>query len=136
MNQTLSSVEKLNRQRQAAAIARSHAHMLQLKVVVVCGCAIASAFGVALYRSGPAKSASPNATTIEKPAIHQGAASRRIGQIQVPQEGETCLHYRFDNKTGVVGDEQEISCAPVNIVPALSEVSRTEAMMKAFRFNR
>jgi hypothetical protein len=29
-----------------------------------------------------------------------------------------------------------VSCAPVNIVPALSEVSRTEAMMKAFRFNR
>jgi hypothetical protein len=134
MNQALSSVEKLNRQRQAAAIARSHAHMLQIKVVVVCGCVIASAFGVALYRAGPAKSAT--APEVEKPAIHQGAASRRIGQIQVPQEGETCLHYRFDNKTGVVGDESTVSCAPVNIVPALSEVSRTEAMMKAFRFNR
>jgi hypothetical protein len=134
MNQALSSVEKLNRQRQAAAIARSHAHMLQIKVVVVCGCAIASAFGVALYRAGPAKSAT--APEVEKPGIHQGAASRRIGQIQVPQEGETCLHYRFDNKTGVVGDESTVSCAPVNIVPALSEVSRTEAMMKAFRFNR
>jgi hypothetical protein len=108
--------------------------MLQLKVVVVCGCAIASAFGVAFYRAGPAKSTA--APAVEKPAIYQGAASRRIGQIQVPHEGETCLHYRFDNKTGVVGDETEVECTPVNIVPALSEVSRTEAMMKAFRFNR
>jgi hypothetical protein len=138
MNQALSSVEKLNRQRQAAAIARSHAHMLQLKVVVVCGCAIASAFGVALYRAGPAKSGTSSTTVpaVETPGIHQGAASRRIGQIQVPHEGETCLHYRFDNKTGVVGDETEVECTPVNIVPALSEVSRTEAMMRAFRFNR
>jgi hypothetical protein len=134
MNQALSSIEKLARQRQAAAIARSHAHMLQLKVVVVCGCAIASAFGVALYRAGAANSASPPAA--ETPGVYQGAPSRRIGQIQVPREGDICLHYRFDNKTGVVGDEQEISCAPVNIVPALSEVSRTQAMMRAFRFNR
>jgi hypothetical protein len=134
MNQALSSIEKLARQRQAAAIARSHAHMLQLKVVVVCGCAIASAFGIALYRAGPAKSATTPA--VETPAVYQGAPSRRIGPIQLPHEGDTCLHYRFDNKTGVVGDEQEVECAPVNIVPALTEVSRTQAMMKAFRFNR
>jgi hypothetical protein len=134
VNSVLSASEKLARQRQAAAMARSHAHMLQLKVVVVCGCAIASAFGVALYRAGPAKSATQPA--VEKSKVYEGAATRRIGQIQVPHEGETCLHYRFDNKTGVVGDETEVECTPVNIVPALSEVSRTEAMMKAFRFNR
>jgi hypothetical protein len=134
VNSVLSASEKLARQRQAAAIARAHAHMLQLKVVVVCGCAIASAFGIALYRAGPAKSTAPAAA--EKAAIHEGAATRRIGQIQVPNDGETCLHYRFDNKTGVIGDETEISCAPVNIVPPLNGVSRTEAMMKAFRFNR
>jgi hypothetical protein len=134
MNQAFSTTERLVRQRQAAAIARSHAHMLQLKVVVVCGCAIASAFGFALYRAGPAKNAAP--TAAEKTAIYQGAATRRIGQIQVPSDGETCLHYRFDNKTGVVGDETEIECESVNIVPPLNGVSRTEAMMKAFRFNR
>jgi hypothetical protein len=134
MNQALSTVEKLNRQRQAAAIARSHAHMLQLKVVVVCGCAIAGAFGYALYRAGPANSATPPA--VEKNGIYQGPSSQRIGQIQMPHEGETCLHYRFDNRTGVVGDEATVSCTPVNIVPALTEVSRTDALMKAFRFNK
>jgi hypothetical protein len=134
MNQALSSVEKLARQRQAAAIARSHAHMLQLKVVVVCGCAIASAFGVALYRSGATKNTTQ--PPVEKSAVYDGAATRRIGQIQVPQEGDTCLYYRFDNRTGVVGDEQRVECAPINIVPRLSEVSRTDAVMKAFRFNK
>jgi hypothetical protein len=135
INPALSAAEKLARQRQAAAIARSHAHMLQLKVVVVCGCAIASAFGVALYRTGPAKSAA--APAMENPAVYQGAPTRRIGQIQVPNDGgDTCVHYRFDNKTGVVGDERQVECTPVNIVPPLAEVSRTEAMMKAFRFNR
>jgi hypothetical protein len=134
MNEALSSVEKLTRQREAAAAARSHAHMLQLKVVVVCGCAIASAFGYAFYRTGPANSATPPAA--EKPGIYQGPASLRIGQIQVPHDGDTCLHYRFDNKTGVIGDESTVSCQPINIVPTLNEVSRTDAMMRAFRFNK
>lgn len=133
MNQALSSIEKLARQRQAAAIARSHTHMLQIKVVVVCGCAIAGAFGYALYRAGPANSATPPP---EKTGTYQGPASHRIGQIQLPQAGDNCLQYRFDNKTGVVGDESEVSCTPINIVPALAETSRTDAMMKAFRFNK
>jgi hypothetical protein len=132
MYQALSSIEKLARQREAAAIARSHAHLLQLKVVVVCGCAIAGAFGYALYRAGPANSATP---APEKTGIYDGAASRRIGQIQLP-DGDNCLNYRFDNKTGVIGDEKEVSCTPVNIVPSLSDVSRTDAVMKAFRFNK
>jgi len=133
MHQALSSVEKLARQREAAAIARSHAHMLQLKIVVVCGCAIAGAFGYALYRTSPANSATP---VPEKTGIYEGAASYRIGQIQVPQDGDTCLHFRFDNKTGTVGDESTGSCAPVNIVPTLSDTSRSDALMKAFRFNK
>jgi hypothetical protein len=131
---TLSAAEKLARQRQAAAIARSHAHLLQLKVVVVCGCAIVGAFGIALYRAAPAKSGTPPA--VQKTGIYEGAATRRIGQIQVPHDGDTCLHYRFDNTTGVIGDEKEISCAPIDIVPPLTEVSRTQAMMKAFSFKR
>src|SRR5690242_8564544 len=122
---TLSAAEKLARQRQAAAIARSHAHMLQLKVVVVCGCAIASAFGFAIYRAGAAKTVAQPA--VEKSSVYDGAATHRIGQIQVPQDGATCLNYRFDNKTGVVGDEQQAECAPINIVPPLTEVSRTNA---------
>lgn len=135
MNHALSSVEKLTRQRQAAAIARSHANMLQLKVVVVCGCAISSAFGFALYRAGPAAS-STTPLPPEKAGIYQGAPTPRIGQIQIPQDGDTCLNYRFDNKTGVVGDERQVECTPINIVPQLSEISRTEALMKAFRFNK
>ena len=133
MNQALSSIEKLARQRQAAAIARSHAHMLQLKLVVVCGGAIAGAFGYALHRAGATGSAAP---AVETPGVYQGPASQRIGQIQLPHEGDTCLHYRFDNKTGVVGDEAQVSCTQVNIVPTLSEASRTDALMKAFRFDR
>jgi hypothetical protein len=132
MNQALSSVEKLARQRQAAAAARAHAHMLQLKVVVVCGCTIASAFGYALYRSGPANSATPPIP--DQTGVYEGASTRRIGQIQVPHEGDTCLHYRFDNRTGVVGDESKVDCTPVNIAPTLSEASRTDAVMKAFKF--
>ena len=108
--------------------------MLQLKVVVVCGCTIAGAFGYALYRSGPPASATP--PPAEKTGIYQGPASMRIGQIQLPHDGDTCLHYRFDNKTGAVGDESTVSCTPINIVPSLSEVSRTDAMMRAFRFNK
>lgn len=134
MNQALSSVEKLARQRQAAAAARANAHMLQLKVVVVCGCAIAGAFGYALYRAGPASSATPPVP--EKTGVYEGPSSVRIGQIQLPHDGDTCLHYRFDNKTGVVGDERTVTCTPVNIAPSLTEMSRTEAMMRAFRFNK
>lgn len=132
----VSIAEKLARQRQAAAIARSHAHMLQLKVVVVCGCAIASAFGFALYRAGPATGRAVTPPAVEKTGTYEGAATRRIGQIQVPSEGDTCLNYRFDNKTGVVGDEREVSCTPINIVPQISEISRTEAVMKAFRVSK
>jgi hypothetical protein len=132
MNQALSSIEKLARQRQAAAIARSHAHMLQIKVVVVCGCAIAGAFGYALHRAGAASSATP---AVETPGVYQGPASQRIGQIQLPNDGDSCLQYRFDNKTGVVGGESAVSCTPINIAPSLSDASRTEAVMKAFRFN-
>jgi hypothetical protein len=135
MYQALSTVEKLARQREAAAVARAHAHMLQLKVVVVCGCAIAGAFGYALYRTGPANSATPVALE-EKSGSYQGPASLRIGQIQVPHEGDTCLHYRFDNSSGVVGDESTTSCTAVNITPTLSEASRTDAVMKAFRFKK
>lgn len=134
MNQALSSVEKLARQRQAAAAARANAHMLQLKVVVVCGCAIAGAFGYALYRTGPANSATPPVP--EKTGIYQGPASARIGQIQLPHDGDTCLQYRFDNRTGVVGDESTVTCTPINIAPNLAEASRTDALMKAFRFNK
>jgi hypothetical protein len=133
MNQALSSVEKLARQREATAAARAHAHMVQVKVVVVCGCVIAGAFGYALYRAGPANSATPPE---EKSGIYQGPSSVRIGQIQLPHDGDTCLQYRFDNKTGTVGDESTVSCTPINIVPSLSDVSRTDAMMRAFRFNK
>lgn len=132
MHSSLSAAEKLARQRQAAAIARSHAHLLQLKVMVVCGCTIASAFGIAIYRAGPA--ASSTVAPPEKSGIYEGAATRRIGQIQLPRDGDNCVNYHFDNKTGVVGDEKEVSCAPVNLVPQISELSRTEALMKAFRF--
>jgi hypothetical protein len=134
VNYALSSAEKLARQREAAAIARSHAHMLQIKIVVVCGCAIVGALGFALHRGSAANSATPPEE--EKAGIYQGAPSVRIGQIQVPYDGDTCLNYRFDNKTGVVGDEATVSCTPVNIVPTLSEASRTDAVMKAFRFNK
>ena len=134
MSHVLSSIEKLERQREAAAIARSHAHMLQLKVIVVSGCAIAGVIGFALYRSGPANSAAPPA--VEQSGVYHGPASQRIGAIQVPHQGDTCLNYRFDNKTGTVGDEKEASCTPVNIVPTLSEASRTEALMKAFKFGK
>jgi hypothetical protein len=134
LHSSLSAAEKLARQRQAAAIARSHAHLLQLKVMVVCGCAIASAFGVAIYRAGPA--ASSAVAPPEKSGVYQGAASRRIGQIQVPRDGNNCVNYRFDNKTGMVGDEREVSCTPINIVPQISEISRTDALMKAFRFSK
>src|SRR6185503_13120807 len=98
MSHVLSSIEKLERQREAAAIARSHAHMLQLKVIVVSGCAIAGVIGFALYRSGPANSAAPPA--VEQSGVYHGPASKRIGAIQVPHQGDTCLNYRFDNKTG------------------------------------
>ena len=134
MSHVLSSIEKLERQREAAAIARSHAHMLQLKVIVVSGCAIAGVIGFALYRSGPANSAAPPA--VEQSGVYQGPASQRIGAIQVPHQGDTCLNYRFDNKTGTVGDEKEASCTPINIVPTLPEASRTEALMKAFKFGK
>lgn len=134
MTSGLSAAEKLARQRQAAAMARSHAHMLQLKVMVVCGCAIASGFGYALYRAGPAANAS--AKVVEQPGVYQGRPSMRIGQIQVPQDDNTCVRYRFDNKTGTVGDERQVECTPVSIVPPLTEISRTDALMKAFRFHK
>jgi hypothetical protein len=134
MSHVLSSIEKLERQRQAAALARSNAHMLQLKVIVLSGCTIAGVIGFALYRSGAANSASP--PPAEQSGVYQGPASQRIGAIQVPHQGDTCLNYRFDNKTGTMGDEKEVSCTPISIVPSLSETSRTEALMKAFKFNK
>ena len=132
MSHVLSSIEKLERQRQAAAIARSHAHMLQLKVIVVSGCAIAGVIGFAIYRSGSIASASP--PPVEQSDIYNGPASQRIGAIQLPHQGDTCLNYKFDNKTGTVGNEKEVSCTPINIVPPLSETVRNEAVMKAFKF--
>jgi hypothetical protein len=134
MSLVLSSIEKLERQRQAAAIARSHAHMLQLKVIVVSGCAITAAIGFALHRAGSAASASP--PPVEQAGVYSGPASQRIGAIQLPHQGDTCLNYRFDNKTGTVGDEKEASCTPINIVPPLSESVRNEAVMKAFKFGK
>jgi hypothetical protein len=133
MSRALSSVEKLARQRQAAAVARSHAHLIQLKVAVVCGCTIVGALGFAMHRAG--FSAMP-APAVETPGIYQGPSTVRLGEIQVPHEGETCKHYRFDNATGVIGDETTVSCTPVNIRPSLPETSRTDALMKAFRFDR
>ena len=59
-----------------------------------------------------------------------------LDDAPLPHQGDTCLNYRFDNKTGTVGDEKEASCAPINIVPPLSEATRNEAVMKAFRFNK
>jgi hypothetical protein len=131
----LSNAEKLSRQRQAAAVARSHAHMLQLKAVVVCGCAFAAAIGVALYRAGPSSSAAPSQAQAQL-ATRQGPSTVRIGQIQVPHQGETCRHYRFDNATGVIGDESLVSCEPIKVRPPEAGATRAQAIMNAFRFNK
>jgi hypothetical protein len=128
------NTEKLAHQRQAAAIARSHAHMLQLKAVVICGCAFAAAIGFAIHRAGPASSsATPQP---EQANVRQGPSTVRIGQIQLPHEGETCRHLRFDNATGALGDETLVSCAPIMVRPPETGITRTQAIMSAFRFNK
>jgi len=128
----LSTAEKLARQRQAAAVARSHAHMLQVKVVVVCGCAIAGAFGFALYRSSPASA--PAQPPLQPHTTWQGPSTVRVGEIQLPHEGEQCRHFRFDNTTGVMGNETMVPCTSINVRPPEAGAVRAQAIMNAFRF--
>jgi hypothetical protein len=130
----VSGAEKLARQRQAAAIARSHAHMLQLKVVVVCGCAFAAAIGYGIHRSGVAE-------TTANPAVHQstvrqGPSTVRIGQVQLPNDDDTCRQLRFDNVTGTLGDETTVSCTTIKVRPPEAGATRAQAIMSAFRFNK
>jgi hypothetical protein len=133
----LTSTEKLARQREAAAIARSHAHALQVKVVIACGCVMAGALGFAIHHASFGSGGVTPQPVQAAPVVRQGPSTVRIGQVQVPDHGETCVHYRFDNVTGTLGDEKTVSCAPINVrPPEMPNYSRTQAIMNAFRFNR
>jgi len=145
-SQVLSSVEKLNRQRQLAAVARSHAHLMQLKIVVVCSCALAGAIGFGIYRNSPASSssesspsfamASPASTSPDQLSVRQGPSTVQIGQVQLPHEGETCRQFKFDNATGVLGDETLGSCSQISVRPPEGGAARVQAIMNAFRINK
>lgn len=132
----VSSTEKLSRQREAAAIARSHAHVLQVKIVVACGCVMAGVLGFAIHRASYGTGGAAPQPVQVAPVVREGPSTVRIGQVQVPDHGETCVHYRFDNVTGTLGDEKTVSCAPVDVRPPTPNYSRTQAIMNAFRFNR
>jgi hypothetical protein len=145
-SQVLSSVEKLNRQRQLAAVARSHAHLMQLKIVVVCSCALAGAIGFGIYRNSPASSssapsesfamASPASPSPDQLSVRQGPSTVQIGQVQLPHEGETCRQFKFDNATGVLGDETLGSCSQISVRPPEGGAARVQAIMNAFRINK
>lgn len=145
-SQVLSSVEKLNRQRQAAAAVRSHAHLMQLKIVVVCSCALAGAIGFGIYRNSPASSSSAPSESFamatsasaspDKLSVRQGPSTVQIGQVQLPHEGETCRQFKFDNATGVLGDETVGSCSQVSVRPPEGGAGRVQAIMNAFRVNK
>jgi hypothetical protein len=132
----ISSANRLSRQRQAAAAARAHANVFQLKVAIVCSCALAGGLGFAIHRASLGTAAESMPPSVRIATGGGEAAAARVGQIQLPYDGDTCRHIRFDNKSGVLTGESLVSCAPLEIRPTEPGVSRTEAIMSAFRFNK
>jgi hypothetical protein len=133
----ISSASRLSRQRQAAAAARAHANVFQLKVAIVCSCVLAGGLGYAIHRASPGTAAAEIMPASVHVATSSGeATAARVGQIQVPYDGDTCRHLRFDNKSGALIAENLVSCAPLDIRPSEPGVSRTEAIMSAFRLSK
>jgi hypothetical protein len=133
----ISSASKLSRQRQAAAMARAHANVFQLKVAIVCSCVLAGGLGFAIHRASLGSAAAeviPASVHIATGSTEVAAA--RVGEIQLPYDGDTCRRLHFDNKSGALIAENLVSCAPLEIRPSEPGVSRTEAIMSAFRLSK
>jgi hypothetical protein len=134
----ISSASKLSRQRQAAAAARAHANVFQLKVAVVCSCVLVGGLGFALHRASLGSASAdvvPESVHIATGSIE--AAAARTGQIEVPYSGDTCRRLHFNNQTGAYVAENLVTCAPFEIRPSSEPgVSRTDAIMSAFRLSR
>jgi len=132
------AAERLQAQRQAAAAARAHTNAFQIKIAVAVGCTLASILGYSLHRaSGPVSSVDRMAMEVATTSTGNFAETR-VGQIQVPYDGETCRRFHFNNINGAMTGESLASCtAPEAVQPASATLpTRAEAIMNAFRVSR
>ena len=132
------AAERLQAQRQAAAAARAHTNAFQIKIAVAVGCTLASVLGYSLHRASGSIS-SVDRAPLETVATTTGTfAETRVGQVQIPYDGETCRRFHFNNTNGAMTGESFATCGAVEepVAQATTGRTRAEAIMNAFRVAR
>ena len=132
----LTSTEKLAQQRRAAAAVRAQAQAFQIKVSLAVGCALAVPLGIGIYQglgSGGAASSPPQAQVSFRAVPGRDV---KAAAVQIPDHGDQCRHYSFDNRTGAISGESKAACPTIDIRPGLgaSGTPHAQAVINAFRF--
>jgi hypothetical protein len=132
------AAERLQAQRDAAAAARAHANAFQIKIAVAVGCTLASVLGYSLHRVSGAVS-SVDRAPMELATTSTGSfAETRVGQVEIPYDGETCRRFHFNNTSGAMTGESFATCGAVEqpVAQPTTGPTRAEAIMNAFRVAR